>query len=147
VSGRRWQRGLGLVGLVLASFAAGTAAAFVHRTRLDVGVVLPVGMVACLAGLTGLLVLARMVGRSRAAVGVVAAAFALPVLVMSQFRPEGDLVVTQDPWGLTLLGGIALVVTTMLVVPFSPYHGGAAGGEATPQQSPSPTQSEATPSP
>jgi hypothetical protein len=135
------------VGLVLAAVAAGTAAAFVHRTRIEVAVALPVGMVVSLAGLTGLLVLARVVGRSRAAVGVVAAAFALPVLVMSQFRPEGDLVVAQDPWGLTLLGGIALVVTTMLVVPFSPYHGEAAGGGPTPAPSPSTTENEATPSP
>jgi hypothetical protein len=122
--GRRAARALALVALVLLAFACGVAAAWVHRTRLavaDVGV--PIGMLAALAALAGLLVAARAVGRSRVAVGAVAAAYALPVLVMSQFRPEGDLVVAQDAWGLTLLGGIALVVTVAMVVPFAAYHG------------------------
>jgi len=143
VSGRRWPRMVGLVGLVLAAFAAGVVAAFVHRTRFDAGLILPIGMVAALGAITGLVVLARVVGRSRAAVGVVAAAFALPVLVMSQFRPEGDLVVAQDPWGLALLGGMALVVTAALVVPFAAYHGGAAGGVPAPAPPSSPTENEA----
>ncbi len=124
MTGRQAARGLGLALVVLLAAVAGAAAAFVHRTRVDVGpVTLPVGIVAALAALVGLVLLARWLGRSRLAVGLVAAAFAVPVLVASQFRPEGDLVVAQDPWGLTLLGGIALVVTASMVVPVRPYHG------------------------
>jgi hypothetical protein len=124
VTGRQAAGGLGLALVVLLAALAGTAAAFVHRTRVDVGpLVLPVGMVAALVALVGLVLLARWLGRSRLAVGLVAAAFAVPVLLGSQFRPEGDLVVAQDPWGLTLLGGIALVVTASMMVPVRTYHG------------------------
>lgn len=113
------MRALGLVLLVALSAVAGAVAGFVHRTTVDIlGVAAPVGMVAALGALTGLTLLARLLGRSRTAVALVGAAFAVPVLVLSQFRPEGDLVIAEDVWGLTLIGGTALVVTVGLVVPF-----------------------------
>ena len=113
------MRALGLVLLVAAAAVAGAAAGFVHRTTVGVlGVEVPVGMVSALAALAGLTVLARVIGRTRTSVALVGAAFAVPVLVLSQFRPEGDLVVAEDVWGLTLIGGAALVITVGVVVPF-----------------------------
>ncbi len=113
------MRALALVLLVAAAALAGAAASFVHRTTVDVlGVEVPVGMVAALAALAGLTLLARLIGRTRTSVALVGAAFAVPVLVLSQFRPEGDLVIAEDVWGLTLIGGAALVITVGVVVPF-----------------------------
>lgn len=117
-------RGAWLAGLTALSAVAGAVSGFVHRSTLEVlGMQVPVGLLAALAALLGLVLLARLVGQSRPAVLLVSAAFALPVLLLSQFRPEGDLVVNEDIWGLTLLGGAALVVTAGVVVPFSAYHG------------------------
>jgi len=69
-------------------------------------------------------------GRSRAAVLLVGAGFAIPVLALSQFRPEGDLVVAEDVWGLTLLAGVALVITAGVTVPVRAYSGVPAGADA-----------------
>lgn len=115
------MRAVGLVLLVALAAVAGAVAGFVHRTTVDVlGAAVPVGMLSALAALIGLTLLARLVGRSRTAVALVGAAFAVPVLVLSQFRPEGDLVIAEDVWGLTLLGAAALVITVGVVVPFLP---------------------------
>jgi len=121
-----WGRAVLLVALVLTAVAVGGTAGFVHRTRVEVvGVTVPVGMAAALGGVLGLVLLARRWGRSRLAVAVVAGAVAVPVLVLGQLRAEGDLVVAEDVWGLTLLGGMALVLTAGLVVPITAYHGDA----------------------
>lgn len=128
----RLGRAVGLVCLVLLAATAGTVGAFVHRSTVEVaGLSLPVGLAAALAGLVGLMLLARMLAAGRLAVLVVAGAYAVPVLVLSQFRPEGDLVVAEDAWGLALLGGTALAVTVAVAVPIAAYHGpshGAADG-------------------
>lgn len=113
------MRAVGLALLVALGALAGAVSGFVHRTTVGVvGVAVPVGMLAALGALAGLVLLARLVGRSRTAVALVGAAYAVPVLVLSQFRPEGDLVVAEDVWGLSLLGGAALVITVGVVVPF-----------------------------
>jgi hypothetical protein len=138
---RRAARGLALALLVLLAAAVGTVAGFVHRSAVDVGPVsLPLGMLAVLGSLVALLLLVRRVGRSRLATGLVAAAYALPVLVESQFRPEGDLVVAQDGWGMTLLGASALIITIALVVPPGPYHElqAAPGGAPPPHETAEP---------
>jgi hypothetical protein len=111
-----------LVLLVLVAAAVGAVSGFVHRTTVDVaGAKVPIGLVASLGGLAAVVMLARLFGNGRASVLVVAAAYAIPVLVLSQFRPEGDLVVAEDAWGLSLLGGSALVITLAVAVPFSSY--------------------------
>jgi hypothetical protein len=116
-----------MVVLVVVAVAVGVTAGFVHRTRVELlGLSVPIGMAAALGGVLGVVLLTRRWARSRLAVAVVGAAVAVPVLVLSQFRGEGDLVVVEDGWGLTLLGGTALVLTAGLVVPISAYHGGAA---------------------
>lgn len=124
IGSRRGRRALWLVLLTLAAAVAGAVSGFVHRTSVDVlGLEVPVGLLAALGSLLGLVLMARMIGRSRVTVLVVAAAYAVPVLVLSQFRPEGDLVIAEDVWGLSLLGGVALIVTVGVVVPFTAYHG------------------------
>jgi hypothetical protein len=129
MTGSRVVRAAGLAGLVVLAAAVGVTAGFVHRTRVELaGLTVPVGLLAALGAVTALVLLARMLGRSRPSVLVVGAAVALPVLVLSQFRPEGDLVVNQDGWGLSLLGGMALVLTVGVVVPFTAYDGGTPGG-------------------
>jgi hypothetical protein len=108
-----------MVLLVALAAVAGAVAGFVHRTTVEVvGVTVPVGLVSALAALAGLTLLARLVGGSRTAVLLVGGAWAVPVLMLSQFRGEGDLVIAEDVWGLSLLGGAALVVTVGVVVPF-----------------------------
>jgi hypothetical protein len=120
-----------MAGVTLLAFAAGVLSAFVHKAALDLGgLSLPVGLVAALAAAAALVLLARTVAGSRAAVLVVGAAYGLPVLVLSQLRAEGDLVVAEDVWGLTLLGGAALVVAAGVAVPFSPYDGDRSSGRA-----------------
>lgn len=121
-------RAVGLAALVALSAVAGAVSGFVHRTRLDIaGLSLPVGLVAALAAVVGLVLAARVVGGSRAAVLLVGAGFAIPVLVLSQFRPEGDLVIAEDVWGLSLLAGMALVVTAGVTVPVRAYSRQPAG--------------------
>lgn len=116
--------GIGMAALVAVAAVAGAVSGFVHRTTLEVaGVDLPVGMAAALAAVAGLMLAARVVAGSRAGVLLVGAAYALPVLALSQFRPEGDLVVAENVWGLTLLGGTALVVTVAATVPMRAYSG------------------------
>lgn len=116
------RRALALVLLVLLAAAVGAVSSFVHRTTVDLaGATLPIGLAASLGGCAALVMLARTFGTTRAAVLVVAAGYAIPVLVLSQFRPEGDLVVAEDAWGLALLGGSALVITLAVAVPFSSY--------------------------
>lgn len=141
----RWARGrtiLIMAALVLGAAVAGALSGFVHRTTIDVaGLTIPIGMIAAIGGLAGLVLLARQVGRSRAAVLVVGAAYAIPLLVLSQFRPEGDLVIAEDAWGLSLLGGAALVITLGVAVPFRPYDG------ATTSRRDPVTPTPATPSP
>lgn len=114
--------------------AAGAVSGFVHRTTIEVvGFDVPVGMVAALLGVAGLVLAARVVAASRAGVLVVGAAYAIPVLLLSQFRPEGDLVVAEDVWGLTLLAGAALVITVGVTIPVRAYSGSpdaAAGADA-----------------
>lgn len=115
------------------SAIVGAVSGFVHRTTVDVGGLgVPVGLVAALLAVAGLVLAARVVGGSRGAVLLVAAAFTLPVLALSQFRPEGDLVVAEDVWGLTLLGGSALAITVGVTVPVRAYSGtpGGANGDA-----------------
>jgi hypothetical protein len=134
----RLGRALGLVCLVLLAATAGAVGAFVHRTTLDVsGLTVPVGLAAALSGLVGLLLLARMLAAGRGGVLVVAGAYGVPVLVLSQFRPEGDLVVAEDVWGLALLGGAALVVTVAVAVPIAAYHGTPRGASDGAGPSPS----------
>lgn len=118
----RRGRAVVLVLLTLVATAVGAVSGFVHRTSVDIaGVTLPIGLVVSLGGCAALVMLARRFGGGRAAVLVVAAAYTIPVLVLSQFRPEGDLVVAEDAWGLSLLGGSALVITLAVAVPFSSY--------------------------
>ena len=126
-------------GLVLLAVAAGAVSAFVHRSTVDLaGVSLPIGLVAAMGALAGLVATARLVGGRRSTVLLVGAGFALPVLVLSQFRPEGDLVVAEDVWGLTLLGGAALVITLGVAVPFPAYHEPTAPAPVSPPTSPGP---------
>lgn len=127
------------VGLVLLAVAAGAVSAFVHRSTVGVGgVTIPVGLVAGMGALGGLVATARLLGGRRSTVVLVGAGYALPVLVLSQFRPEGDLVVAEDVWGLTLLGGAALVITVGVVVPFPAYHGQPAPALVSPTTTPGP---------
>lgn len=127
----------GVLATVLVAGAAGAVTGFVHRVAVDVrGAQVPVGLLAGLAALAGLVLLARAVGRSRLAVVLVAAAYTAPVLVLSQRRPEGDLVVGEDAWGLSLIGGVALIATVGVMVPFTAYHGDRADSDEAPTPSP-----------
>lgn len=127
------RRGAGLALLTVLAAVAGAISGFVHRSSVEVvGMSIPVGLLAGWAAVTGLVLAARVVGGNRAAVLLVGAAYSLPVLLLSQFRPEGDLVVAEDMWGLSLLAGTAVVVTAGVTVPFAPYSGTTRGTDAVP---------------
>lgn len=131
---------VGLVALVLVAVVAGAVSGFVHRTTVDIlGWDAPVGIVAGLGALVGLVLVARWYARS--GVLLVGAAYLLPVLLLSQFRSEGDLVVAEDAWGLSLLGGAALIITVGVTVPIAPYHGSTSQPRPAPRP-PSPTPAE-----
>lgn len=134
-----WWSATATVALVLLAAVAGAVSAFVHRSTVDVlGASLPVGLLAGLGALAGLVATARLVAGRRSTVLLVGAGYALPLLVLSQFRPEGDLVVAEDAWGLTLLAGAALVITLGVAVPFPAYHVATAPAPLSPPTPPGP---------
>lgn len=127
----RLRRGSSLALLTMLAAVAGTVAGFVHRSTVEVvALTVPVGLLAGWAALAGLVLAARVLGGNRAAVLLVGAAYGLPVLLLSQFRPEGDLVIAEDVWGLSLLAGTAVVITAGVTVPFAPYSGTTRGTDA-----------------
>jgi FtsH-binding integral membrane protein len=97
--------------LCVGAFSTAVAGAFVHLATVQVnGFGLPYGLVIALAGLIGLLALAQASAGSRIEKVLVAAAWLVPVFVLSQGRPAGDLVIAADARGLVLLyGGVALI--------------------------------------
>lgn len=133
MTGRSVGRVLALLAVWLVALVGGSVAAFVHRVTVEVlGVQVPVGMIAGIGALAGLGLLARLIVRRRAAVLAVTAAYVVPILVLSQSRPEGDLVIAEDAWGVGLLIGLAAVATAAVVVPFTTYHGTGTGQVSDP---------------
>jgi FtsH-binding integral membrane protein len=98
-------------GLCVGAVSAAVAGAFVHPATVQVsGFGVPYGLIIALAGLIGLLVLAQWWAGSRIDKVFVAAAWLVPVFVLSQGRPAGDLVIAADARGLVFLyGGVALI--------------------------------------
>jgi hypothetical protein len=111
-------RPLGFVFAVVGGLCCGLLGSFAHGYE-RYGV--PIGLLASLGLLLAVLVSAGMLTRSRAGVLVAAASWLLVVLVLSQPRPEGDLVVPGSGLGYAwLLGGMVVSAAAA----FRPYDGG-----------------------
>jgi hypothetical protein len=96
------------VGLVVLAAGCGIAGSFVHRWASPLGVVLTIGAAA------GVFLFARRWSRSRVGIGAVSAAWLLPVLLLAQRRPEGDLVIAGDVVGMVFLFGGAACAAVAL---------------------------------
>lgn len=107
ISGTPWAVAAALLaGLLALGLVFGLFAAFAHGVRAGG---LPVGLVLTLAGLGALLVAAGVVVGRRGAVGAVFGGWVVSVLILSQPRSEGDLVIAADGSGYGyLLGGLVL---------------------------------------
>lgn len=107
-----------------AGAAAGLLGSLVHPLRLAS---LPVGLGCGLALSAAVFVGSGLAVRGRTGAGAAALGWAVPVLVLSTPRPEGDLVVTGSVLGYAWLVG-GLVVAGLAAAPA--YHSGqpSAGG-------------------
>ncbi|WP_129667148.1 DUF6113 family protein [Phytoactinopolyspora endophytica] len=93
--------------LAAVAVVTAVAGAFVHRWAGGVGIFLAVGAAVSVC------VLARRAARSRLGIAVVGLCWLVPVLVLAQERPAGDVVIAADTTGLVFLfgGAIGLAVT------------------------------------
>lgn len=90
----------------------------------------PYGVTLALSGLGALLMLGHAWARSRVDKIFIATAWLVPVMLLSQARGAGDLVVAADLPGLVFLyGGVVLVgVVVGIPVPRPSRDAGADGG-------------------
>ncbi|NEE00521.1 DUF6113 family protein [Phytoactinopolyspora halotolerans] len=96
---------LALAGIAVVTAVAG---AFVHRWSAGIGLFLAIGAA------VGVCVLSRRVARSRLGIGVVGLSWLVPVLILAQQRPAGDVVIASDATGLVFLFGGAIGVAVTL---------------------------------
>jgi hypothetical protein len=115
---RRGGRGLAYLVLAVAGGLVGAAGSFVQARVVHLGPVpLPVGLVIALAGCTGLFVGGACLMRGRAGAAVPAVPWLLAVLLLSNSRPEGDVVLPQalTAYGYLFLGALLAALATALV--------------------------------
>ncbi len=121
-TGSNRRRGLVLALLVLAAFVVGLAGLLLHRWRVEVSpdpvLRLPAGLLLALAAGAVLLVRGRRIGAGRGGLGLVAAAWLAPVVLGAITRPEGDLLLVADGYGIALLVGSAVLLAAAFAVPF-----------------------------
>ncbi|HEU4543116.1 MAG TPA: DUF6113 family protein [Jiangellaceae bacterium] len=105
-------------GLCIVAAVSAVAAAFVHLSRVRIGVVhVPYGLGLALAGLAAVMVLAHARARSRLDKILVAAAGLVPVFVLSQERGAGDVVIAAGMRGLVFLYGGVMLVGIFVALP------------------------------
>lgn len=94
-------------GLGILSFVVAVTGAFFHRWASPIGLILAIGSV------VGVCVFARYAVRTRVGLTIVGLLWVVPVLILAQPRPAGDVIVAGDPAGLIFLFGgvLALAVT------------------------------------
>lgn len=109
--GRRLLRWLALTGLTVLAPVVAVAGTFVHAAMVRIDTVpVPYGLVLASAGLAGVLLLAHKAARARLGVVPVATAWLLPVWLLAQERPAGDVVIANSWVGLTyLFTGVVLI--------------------------------------
>ncbi|MGH8829370.1 MAG: DUF6113 family protein [Jiangellaceae bacterium] len=95
---------LSITALSVLAVLVGMAGSFMHRWASGAGVVLALG------AMVGLMALARRWAGSRAGMAVTAIMWLVPVVVLAQTRPEGDMVIAGDARGLVFLFGGVLCV-------------------------------------
>jgi uncharacterized protein DUF6113 len=101
---RRLRHGLTLVSLALLGLCIGVAGSFVQAMdTYVVGVRVPWGVVLAIVSIGALLVVARVTGASRWAVGLAMFGWLCGVIPFTFQRPEGDLVISSGATGLVFL--------------------------------------------
>ncbi|HEU0041524.1 MAG TPA: DUF6113 family protein [Jiangellaceae bacterium] len=93
---------LAVTALSVLAVLVGLAGSFTHRWASGGGVVLALG------AMVGLMTLARRWSGSRVGMAVTALMWLVPVVVLAQTRPEGDMVIAADARGLVFLFGSVL---------------------------------------
>lgn len=109
--GRRLLRWLALAGLTMLSAVVAVAGTFVHAGVVHAGTMpIPYGLFLALAGLASVLLLVHRTARGRLGVVPVATAWLVPVWLLAQERPAGDVVIADGWVGLTyLFAGVVLI--------------------------------------
>lgn len=110
---------MALLGLTVLSAIVAVAGTFVHARMAHAGAVpIPYGLILALSGLASVLLLAHQSARRRLGTVPVATAWLLPVWLLAQERPAGDLVITNAWVGLTYLFiGVVLIGVGVAVPP------------------------------
>lgn len=105
------MRWLALTGLTVLTPVVAVVGTFMHGAMVRIGTVpIPYGLVLALAWLAGVLLLAYKAARARLGVVSVATAWLLPVWLLAQERPAGDVVIANGWAGLTyLFSGVVLI--------------------------------------
>ncbi len=109
---RHWLlRWFALFGLTALSIVVAVAGTFAHGRMAHIDTVpVPYGLVLALLGLAAVLLLAHETAHSRLGVVPVATAWLLPVWLLAQERPAGDVVIASGWPGLTYLyAGVILI--------------------------------------
>ena len=105
--------------LALVGGLSGVAAAFVYDLRWYIGGMgLPLGLVLALLSAAGLFVAAGMLVGRRLGSVTAALPWLLVVLLLSQPRAEGDLIVAGDLPGYVLVFGGSLLAAIAVTMPY-----------------------------
>lgn len=108
-----------LVLLAVAGAVAGVVGSYVHDVSVEVlGLGLPVGLLVGLGTTAAVCLLAGWLVGNRLAVLAPAAAWFVPVLVLSTRRPEGDLVIAARPAGYVFLLGGSVLIGLVIAMPY-----------------------------
>lgn len=106
------------VGLFAAGFGVGGLGAFAHPMRPDIGVRVPLGLLLALLCIGGIVVSAGVVTRSRIGAGVPALGWAACVLLLTQPRADGDLLIAATGLGYAYLLGGLVTLGALVCLPY-----------------------------
>ncbi|MGQ0632280.1 MAG: DUF6113 family protein [Sporichthyaceae bacterium] len=108
----------GSVVLVALGLAVGTAGAFVHPLKADLGPAWPTGLLLSVLAIVGVVISAGLLTRSRFGAAAVLVGWTVSVAVFTSPRADGDVVIAANGAGYAYLG-LGLIST--IVASMAPY--------------------------
>lgn len=120
-----------VAGLFAAGFLVGGLGAFVHPMHAEIGVRLPLGLLLALLCIGGIVMSAGLLTRSRMGAGVPALGWAGCVLLLTQPRSDGDVLIAANAVGYGYLLGGLVALGALVCLPYGrPDRSAAAPGTA-----------------